>query len=450
MWHIDEILETVRGEAINIDQQMFTGISTDSRTIKEGELFIPLKGERFDGHEYLDKAYAKSKGGVLCEKAKREMARHLKGTVILVDNTLDALADLAHYKRGKVDTMSVAITGSNGKTTTKELLINMTKRAFAVHYNEKNYNNLIGVSMSILSIVGKPDISIFELGTNSRGEIRRLADIVRPKISLITNVNPSHLEGLSDIKGILEEKLSLFYCTDKDGLVVINMDDPLLSSSYLNKSKRHFTYGIENKADFSLKIEEPLGWDGYILSILHRKETIKVKTSLLGKHNLYNILAASSVAYSVGTNRSDIEEGIETFHPYAMRFRPYRTKKGYLIVDDTYNANPSSMEWAIKTLLELPCRGKRIAILGDMKELGNRTAYYHRALVEYLKASGLDMVFLIGDEMGRATSEKEGLRHFEKKDDLIGYVSRVIEAGDVVIVKGSRAEKMDEIVEALK
>ncbi|MCX8021272.1 MAG: UDP-N-acetylmuramoyl-tripeptide--D-alanyl-D-alanine ligase [Syntrophorhabdaceae bacterium] len=450
MWSIEEIVKAVNGIVITVEQETFTGISTDSRTIKEGELFIPLKGERFDGHDYLEGAYARSRGGVLCEKSQAKKAEGIKGTVVLVEDTLDALLALAKKRREKIDTPCVGITGSNGKTTTKELLVNMTKRAFFVHFNEKNYNNLIGVPKSILSMEKRPDLSIFELGTNSRGEIRRLAEVVKPDVSLITNINPSHLEGLSDIKGILEEKLDLFRFTVEGGLILINMDDPHLSSVGYDDRHKAATYSMERPADFTLAVEEHLGWNGYVLSLTHKHKKIKAKTSLLGKHNLYNILAAYAIACSVETPQHEIEEGIETFEPYDMRFRPVKTKRGYLLVDDTYNANPSSVKWAVKTITELPCQGKRIVVLGDMKELGSHTGYYHREVIDFLKGSGIDGVFLTGEEMGKVYDKGKGMLYFEDKKELIRHVLEKIEDGDVVLVKGSRAERMDEIVEALK
>jgi len=225
MWHLDEVLKATKGVTLRVEKETFTGISTDSRTIAEGELFVPITGKTFDAHMYLLDAYERSNGGTICEKEREALCVTLQGTIVLVEDAEQALLDLARYKLQKTQATRIAITGSNGKTTTKEMLVDMAKRAFPVHFNEKNYNNIVGVSKSILSIKGEPEFCIFELGTNSKGEIGRLARAVEPDLSLITNINPSHLEGLGDIEGVLEEKLDLFHLTKEGGTIFVNADD---------------------------------------------------------------------------------------------------------------------------------------------------------------------------------------------------------------------------------
>ena len=451
MWHVDEIVKAVNGELLRVEKETFSGISTDSRTIGSGELFIPLTGKTFDGHGFIGSAYDRSHAGFLCEKGRQDELQSAKGTIILVDNTMQALLDLARYKRVQIGSGVVAITGSNGKTTTKEILVHLLKSGFSVHYNEKNYNNLIGVSMSILSIKGEPEFCIFELGTNSKGEIKQLAYLTEPDVSLITNINPAHLEGLFDLEGILEEKLSLFYHTKEGGKVIINADDPYILSRYNDIRHISSTYGLVNKADSTLLVEEDLGWKGARIILRLSGNEIKAITTLLGRHNLYNILAASVVAYNIGADTKLIAEGIEAFHPYAMRFKPIESRKGYILIDDTYNANPSSVEWAIKTLLALPCKGRRVVVLGDMKELGEKTVYYHRELGRFLKGTGIPMILLIGDYVKETLQElkETGAELFENKAMLIDYLMKHLKEGDAVLVKGSRAAKMEEIVEAL-
>ncbi|MCX8109739.1 MAG: UDP-N-acetylmuramoyl-tripeptide--D-alanyl-D-alanine ligase [Syntrophorhabdaceae bacterium] len=448
---LDEILEAVKGEPLVINRTYFTGISTDTRSINKGELFIPLKGKNYDGHQFIKQALDLSDGGCLCEKNKAEMVANIKNTVILVDDTLKALADLAKYKRKKTKGVFIAITGSNGKTTTKEILVAVIKKVFSVHYNEKNYNNIIGVSKSILSIKEDHDLNVFEVGTNSRGEIRELAAIIEPDISVITNINPSHLEGLVDIKGVLEEKLDLFYGTKKGGSIFINADDPYITSSYIDRDHITCDYAIERDASYRLIIDEDLGWEGFGISFNFPRVDFKARTRLLGKHNLYNILAAASIADTIGIGRSSIKETIEEFESYDKRFRPVKSKKGYIVVDDTYNANPSSMEWAIKTVAELPCRGNRIAIIGDMKELGSMTEFYHRELGRLLKKSNINKTFLIGESVACTFEEMgdERAELFTDRKSLVERATKVIRMDDVVLVKGSRAARMDEIVEAL-
>lgn len=451
MWHVDDIIRAVKGVPFKVERDKFTGISTDSRTVKEGEIFVPLSGKNFDGHKFIGPSYDKSHGGCLCEKKREDVLKDIAGTIILVDDAMQALLDLAQYKRKRIGSKVIAITGSNGKTTTKEILVNIVKRGFSVHYNEKNYNNLIGVSKSILSIHGEPDVCIFELGTNSKGEIKLLAQLTEPDVSLITNINPSHLEGLFDLEGILEEKLSLFYHTREGGRVIINADDPYILPRYKDVQHVSRTYGMVHNADFTLFIEEDLGWQGLSVILKLSGNEVRARTTLLGKHNLYNILAAAAIAYSIGAEGEIITAGIETFDSYTMRFKPVQSKTGYIVIDDTYNANPSSMEWAIKTLLALPCNGKRVVILGDMKELGEKTSYYHRELGRFLRETGIPVIALIGEYVSETFQELKGdrVKLFESKGPLIDYVAKNVEKGDVVLVKGSRAAKMEEIVEAL-
>ncbi|MBA4389674.1 MAG: hypothetical protein C0399_01890 [Syntrophus sp. (in: bacteria)] len=451
MWRLDEILEAVKGTAYRVEKDIFTNVSTDSRTIDEGELFIPITGPSFDGHLFIGTAYEKSRSGALCERKRENICPGTPGTIILVEDTIEALLNLARYKRERLDTTCIAITGSNGKTTTKEILVSMMKDSVTVHCNEKNYNNLIGVSKSILAIEGKPEFCVFELGTNSKGEIRKLAEAAMPDISLITNINPSHLEGLKTMEGILEEKLDLFYHTKEGGRVFINADDPYIMPRYKDLKRTPHAYGITGEALFHLTIDESFGWEGSQITIAFPGNHLTTKTSLLGTHNLYNILAASSIAYSIGIDKEIIGKAIETFTSYSMRFKPVMTQKGIAIIDDTYNANPSSMEWAISTLLELPAKGKKIVILGDMKELGEKSKEYHRQLGRFLKASDIPLTILIGQEVKETYEElgKERAQLFEDKKSLVEYLDGQLRQGDTILVKGSRSSKMEEIVEAL-
>jgi UDP-N-acetylmuramoyl-tripeptide--D-alanyl-D-alanine ligase len=272
MWRVGDVIEATGGVARRIERDTFTAISTDSRTIGAGELFVPLSGANFDGHLYINDAYKISGGGSICEKRREDIGKNVKGTVILVDDATQALLDLARWKRERMSGTCIAITGSNGKTTTKEILVDMMKRSFSVANNEKNFNNLIGVSKSILSIVGDPQILIFELGTNSKGEIRSLAKTTQPDVSLITNINPSHLEGLFDLEGVLEEKLDLYYHTKEGGKVLVNADDPHILPRYRDVKREALLYGITNQATFRLNIDKDHGWEGSDITITRSEE----------------------------------------------------------------------------------------------------------------------------------------------------------------------------------
>ncbi len=451
MWTLDDIAKGVKGAVYRAEKDTFTSISTDSRSIGPGDFFVPLKGANFDGHSFIDAAYERSGGGALCDTGRREVYQKARGTIVLVADTNQALLELARFRRKRTQGAFVAITGSNGKTTTKELLVHVVGDRLPLVFNEKNYNNQIGVAKTLLAIESSPDLAILELGTNHPGEIEVLSRIVEPHLSLITNVNPSHLEGFVDLDGVRREKLSLFEGTMPGGTVFVNLDDPSLASYAPKSGLKAVGFAIRERADFALRVVADRGLEGFDITLRFPGGEIGTTTPLLGHHNLYNVLAASVLARAVGIPDDVIAEGARTFGAYNGRFRPVRSRKGYIVVDDTYNANPASMEWAISTLLSLPCRGRRIAALGAMKELGEKTERYHRDLGRTLRESSLSLILLLGDET-RPAADVIGngrAKHFTDKEALIDFLSTQLDRDDIVLIKGSRALGMDEIVEAL-
>jgi UDP-N-acetylmuramoyl-tripeptide--D-alanyl-D-alanine ligase len=451
MWLLEEILSAVRGTPLHIERQAFTGISTDSRNIGEGQLFIPLVGPNFDGHTFVEQAYLKSGGGSLCQKDKAGSCGKTGGTIILVEDTTQALLDLARFRRVRLSATFIGITGSNGKTTTKELLVHIMAGSAQTAYNEKNYNNNIGVSQTLLSIENQPQYCVLELGTNHPGEIPQLARLVEPDLSVITNVNASHLEGLGDLAGVLREKASLFEGTKPEGAIFINLDDPALRPIAGSPPRRVLTFGIAKNADYMLSVDKEHGLSGFDIRLSLRGESVTTTTRLLGMHNLYNILTAAAIASYIKVPPQDIADRIASFEPYPGRFRAVTSKKGYTVIDDAYNANPASMEWAITTLDTMPCAGKRIAILGDMKELGEKQQEYHRELGRLLKKSKLSAIMFLGEEIRAAfeTINNGRARIFPDIGSLIEHVSGIAGKDDIILVKGSRAMNMDKIVEGL-
>jgi UDP-N-acetylmuramoyl-tripeptide--D-alanyl-D-alanine ligase len=453
MWRLEDIITAAKGTVLKKDKEAFTGISTDSRTIRDGELFIPIVGRSFDGHSFIEQALKISRGGALCRNDHPVSLADASGTVILVEDTNQALLDIARFKRETLSGTFIAITGSNGKTTTKEILALMLKKRFNIHYNQKNLNNLIGLPMSILAIAGEPDVCIMELGTNMPGEIKKLAVTTDPDIALITNVNPSHLEGLESLDGILEEKLDLFRYTRPHGKILVNIDDPGIAAQYRQTGHAAITFAIENDAHYRLRIIRDLGWEGSVISIISPAGTIEARASLLGRHNYYNLLAAATTASIMGVDHALIAQAIEEFTSYDKRLQPIESSRGFIIIDDTYNANPSSMEWAIRTLGDLPANGKKAAVLGGMKELGKDSALYHSEMGKFLKnIKDIGLIALLGEETVDTFSELDETRtvHFNDKGQLIEYLNSDLNSGDTVLIKGSRAFKMEEIVEALK
>lgn len=452
MWRLEDIITAVKGTVLKKEGETFTGISTDSRTIGEGELFIPIVGRSFDGHSFIEQALKMSRGGTLCRNDHPVSLADARGTVILVDDTNQALLDIARFKRESLPGKFISITGSNGKTTTKEILAGMLKKRFKVHYNEKNLNNLIGVPLAILAVTGEPDVCILELGTNMPGEIKKLAVTTDPDISLITNINPSHLEGLESLEGILEEKLDLFRHTRPHGKILVNIDDPGIAARYRQTGHSAVTFGIENDAHYRLRVIRDLGWEGSVISVISPAGTIEARTSLLGRHNHYDLLAAATVASVMGVDHVLIAEAVEEFASYDKRLQPIESSRGFVIIDDTYNANPSSVEWAVRTLSDLPSDGRKVVVLGGMKELGKESVFYHGEIGRFLKKmKKIGLVALFGEETADTFCELGNGQavHFNDKGQMIEYLKGHLKPGDTVLVKGSRAFKMEEIVEAL-
>jgi UDP-N-acetylmuramoyl-tripeptide--D-alanyl-D-alanine ligase len=451
VWSAEAIIEGVKGTPFRVEKDAFCAISTDSRIIGRDEFFVPLKGPNFNGHDFIEVAYEKTGGGSLCDKNRADIQDRAKGTLILVDDTNQGLTDLARYKRHKTSGTFMAITGSNGKTTTKELLVNIVGNYFSFVCNEKNFNNNIGVAKAMLAIDKSPDYALFELGTNHPGEIELLAGMVEPQISLITNVTPSHLEGLFDLEGVRKEKLSLFDATLPGGKIVINADDPSLSSYKVKPDLQALTFGIHKSADFTLKVIEDKGLNGFDIILTFPQGEIVTSTLLSGRHNLYNVLAASALASIMGMPADLIGRAIAAFDAYKGRFKPVKSSRGYIVIDDAYNANPSSMRWAINTVAGLPSKGKKITIIGDMKELGNRSEAYHRELGHNIASSDVSLALLLGQET-KVISELLGnsrSKHFDNREALIDYALTKLHRDDIVLVKGSHSLGMDKIVEAL-
>jgi UDP-N-acetylmuramoyl-tripeptide--D-alanyl-D-alanine ligase len=475
MWQLEEVIRAVNGTVLHAAEHLFVGISTDSRTIEKGELFVPLKGLNFDGHAFIREAFSRGAAGSLCEKGREKDLSGAPGTVILVEDTNEAFLDLARDRRARIDATFIALTGSNGKTTTKELLARMMETTFSIAYNQRNYNNRIGVSQTLLGIdffaLGQnpsmDDYSgrqparggdaspkkyvILELGTNHRGEIAELASLIKPDLSLITNVNPSHLQGLGDLEGVFREKIDLFRATKEGGVLFINKDDPLLASYKPEPRREVHRFSMLGKADSTLNVVNDKGLSGFDIELKLGKEVVTTSTPFLGRHNLYNILAAAAVAHQSGVAAQEIGSSIEGFQPYTGRFRSVQSTRGFTIIDDTYNANPASMEKAVATLLALPCEGKKIAILGDMKELGEQTAYYHRELGRLLSKARISLILLLGDQIRVVQDEvKNGhALFFQENSALLSHAIAVAEKDDIILVKGSRALRMDVIVEGL-
>jgi len=457
----EDIIKATSGILINGDMGIiFRGISTDTRIIKPGYLFIALKGEKFDGHDFYKTAIEKgAKGLVFSHFPKGFKVEEIPKTVsvILVKDTLKALGDIASFWREKLNSTFVAITGSCGKTTTKELTYNILSRFLKAFKNEANYNNLIGVPLSLLSIKEDREVAILELGTNQKGEIERLSQIVKPHISVITSIFPSHLEGLGSIEGVLEEKISLFKNTDSNGTIIFNFDQEILRERVKDFPQNKVSFGFDNRADLSFK--NLFFSEGKIKGeFLFKSEFYPFEIENIGKHNLSNLLASLCVAISLGFELKEIVPLLGKEIPLFKRFKVFE-KESFLIIDDTYNANPGSIIAALEYLKDFSKNyGKKIVILGDMKELGKDSEKLHIEVGSFV-AEVADIAIFAGD---MAKSYEEGFKKKakEKECNTFNSVEEFLESPflkdllnkekkAVILVKGSRALKMERVVERL-
>ena len=431
------------------------GVSIDSRNIKEGELFIALKGDRFDGHDFVPDAIKKGAWGALVERTALENRFSLLSglkNILPVEDTLHALQEMAQMHRGKFSIPLVGITGSNGKTTTKEMLAGILKHKGPVLKNEGNLNNHIGVPLTLMKLTGRHRAAVVEMGMSAAGEIDLLARLVNPTVGVITNIGPAHLEFLGSLDKVAEAKGELLDNLKSDAAAVLNADDPYFGMLKNKFSGRIISFGIKNKAEVvAAEIQEDLHHTDFTLT--NRGASLKVRLRTVGTHNIYNALAAAAAAIAAGAPLAAVKPGLDDFVPVAMRSE-VREIGGRTVLADCYNANPSSMDAAIRTMVSLATGRRSIAVLCDMLELGASAADAHREIGRTAARSGVDIVITYGPlakDIG-AGARDAGMpkdRIFNAATIAIAaqLIKKLSNPGDVVLIKGSRGMKMEKILE---
>ena len=436
----------------------FDGVSTDSRSLAAGSLFVPLAGPRFDGHDYLGQAAGAGAAGVLVERGRESLVKGLDpGTAaVSVPDTLRALGDLARLWRSRFAIPVVGVTGSTGKTTTKEMAAAIMGREKNLLKNEGNFNNLVGLPLTIFRMNAAHKAAVLEMGTNRRGEIARLTEIAAPTVGLVTNVGPAHLEGLGSLETIREEKGDLYRVMDGRGTAVINLDDLLLAPWAARWKGRKITFGIDADADVTASRIAHEAERGTVFTLLAEGASREILLPVSGFHNVSNALAAAAAALGAGFGFDAICQGLMAFRPVGGRMEVYRLKNGACLIDDTYNANPASVAAALKTLQGLKGECKSTVILGDMLELGGEAERYHEEIGRAVAETGVGKAYLRGD-FARATAKgalKRGMKGEQVLVDLsteetVAHLKACLRTGDWVLVKGSRKMKMEEIVQAI-
>ncbi|WP_224984553.1 UDP-N-acetylmuramoyl-tripeptide--D-alanyl-D-alanine ligase [Geomonas agri] len=455
MFTLKEIAEATGGRMIGEAQTVVSGVSTDSRQVAPGELFVPLVGERFDGHDFI--AAAAGRGVTAFLMAESWHAGHglpAGACAVLVKDTLHALGDLAGWHRRRFDLKVVAVTGSNGKTTTKEMLARILAQTGPGLKTEGNLNNLIGLPLTLFRLTGRERWAVVEIGMSEFGEIDRLAEIAEPQVGIITNAFPAHLETLGSVEGVARAKGELFLRLKEGAVAVYNVDDPLVSACPTHLNVTRLTFGLRGAEVSSASIKS-LGKEGesFTLRLPDGEEQVALKA--YGRHNIYNALAAAAAAHALGVPGPVIRQGLEEFTPYDKRFQ-LEDVAGVTLIDDSYNANPASMAAALTTLKDVAGGARTAAVLGDMLELGLGTEEAHRELGRKAAAT-VERLYLLGElarEVATGALEAgfpaERILHAASHEELSAALTAWLEPGDCVLFKGSRGMKMDKVATAVK
>ena len=424
----------------------FIGVSIDSRTVNKGELFIAIKGENFDGHEYLEQAFARGASAAL---VSREVAITSATPQIIVDDTILAMGQLAQFWRSQFAIPVVALTGSNGKTTVKEMLRSILLAHVGAHESETilatagNLNNHIGVPLMMMRLHHTHRYAVFEMGMNHLGEIDYLTRLVSPDVALVIMDGTAHIGELGSREAIAEAKGEIFAGLSSQGIAVVNMHDRF--GSYwreLARQRRVIGFGVDANDDVVGEFSEQS------LHIYHAGESVEAHLHVAGEHNQRNALAAAATALALSIPLLTVREGLEDFEGVAGRLRAYSGHKNATIIDDTYNANPDSVRAAIDVLAAKP--GKRYLVLGDMGELGTDAPAMHADIGAYARHAALNGLFALGTLTAQTVIElgRDGW-HFESLDDLLEELEKVLAPNVTVLVKGSRFMKMERVVEKL-
>ena len=415
-----------------------SGISTDTRTIKKNNIFFCLKGEKFDGNLFIDQAFHLGASFVIYDD---EQLNYKSKKAIRVKNALETLQSLAKCHRSKFNIPVIGLTGSNGKTTSKELINSVLSQKFNVTFTSNNFNNHIGVPLTILKINRKTDIAIIEMGANHLGEIDLLCNIADPNIGYITNFGKAHLEGFGGIEGVIKGKSELYeYIRESKGVVLINNDDRIQREK--SKGINTFSFGKSKKSDFL--IYNTSSNKNLCEASLNDK---KITSNLYGEYNFENINASIAMGIHFGLSFDQIENGIKNYIPKNNRSEMIKTKKNLLFVD-SYNANPTSMKLSIKSFMKFK-EVKKTLILGDMHEIGNTYLIEHERILNSVKNNKDLKIFLVGKIFNKLKFNSGRIHFFNETNELIEYFKKNLITGHTILLKGSRKINLEKVIPLL-
>jgi UDP-N-acetylmuramoyl-tripeptide--D-alanyl-D-alanine ligase len=429
----------------------FRHVVSDSQRVRPGDLFVALRGEHHDGHDFVADALARGARGLLVQQPPAKLPEDV--VVYEVRDTLDALQRLAAGRRRQFDVRVIAITGSVGKSTTKEITASLLSHRFKVLKNEANYNNEIGLPLTLLGLTRRHDLAVLEMGMYALGEIRLLCDIARPQVGVVTNVGPSHLERLGSIEAIAAAKAELAEALPSDGCAIFNGDDPIVRKMAKKTQAKAILYGTSAGCQVRGTELESKGLRGFSFTLEYEGTKARAETRLPGRHLLHNALAAAAVGLEEGMSLKEVTEALAQAQARLhLHFHVHKGRNGCKILDDTYNASPVSTLAALALLSDMP--GRRIAVLGDMRELGAATEEGHRvvgreaARVAQIIHTVGELGCLIGKEAQEAGHP--AVRMWESKEEMASALAPDLRRGDVVLLKASRALELEKILPELK
>lgn len=446
---LSEILEAVNGEIILKGNNMeFDSICTDTRKIKSGDLFIALKGDNFNGNDFIEKAAELGAALCIADEIKFDISNVKDSCIIKVKDTKQALLDLAKYYRSRLNTKIIGITGSTGKTSTKDLTAAALGSRYKVFKTKGNFNNEIGLPMMIFSLDNSFEIAVLEMGMNNLEEIHRMAEAAKPEVAIITNVGITHIENLKTQDNILKAKLEITDFFKESSLLIVNADSPMLKVMDYQKS-RLITTGVEGEINY--KAYDIVLLDTSVkfkLELNGEKLNQEFYVGIPGRHTINNALLAIACSMEFGVSLSEIKKGFMELEKTAMRLDIIQGK--YTIINDCYNANPDSMKSGLEVLNNLKCN-RRIAILGSMGELGDKAKESHKMIGEFAKKSNVDFLITLGiynEDFKQGYGEN--CLCFEDYEGAVNAAKAILKEGDAVIVKASRSMKFEKIVDKLK
>jgi len=446
---LSDLIAATNGELLG-DDALFCSVSTDTRHLSQGDLFVAIKGPHFDAHDFIDKVSEKNAVAIIVNHPVETDLPQL-----VVADTRIALGQIAALWRDRFDIPVIAVTGSNGKTTVKEMLASILSQRHCVLVTQGNFNNDIGVPLTLLRLKAEHDVAVIEMGASQQGDIEYLSKMVRPNVALLTNAAAAHLEGFGDIAGVARAKGEIFCGLSEDGSAILNADDSRSGLWRVMAGERRCHYfGIRHKAEVTVTDLQDNGQSGSIFKLKTPQGQVLVKLPLAGRHNVMNALAASAAVDVISVSLDDICAGLQAMQAVSGRLAIQRGINNSCLINDSYNANPSSMRAALDVLVA--GGGEKILVVGDMAELGNSARALHEQVGRQARTSGVDRVFAVGEYAAlTAGTFGQGGRHFSNQKELIVelrehlLLPRSMMMEITVLVKGSRSMAMEQVVAAL-